>query len=190
MLSFGNLALLLLATCLQETAASLSSGCGKVAGTSSSTKSMTVNGKTRQYILQLPANYNASTNYKLIFSYHWRGGTMNDVAPGYYGLWDLARETAIFVALQGLNNGWANSAGEDLTFTDQMLDYITSNACVDKDQIFSTGWNVFKAVAVIAGVQLSGCDGGTTLIPYLGIHGVVNSVLPISLGRGLRDKFI
>lgn len=102
---------------------------------------MTVNGKTRQYILQLPANYNASTSYKLIFGYHWRGGTMNDVAPGYYGLRDLARETAIFVAPQGLNNGWANSAGEDLTFTNQMLDYITSNACVDKDQVFSTGWS-------------------------------------------------
>lgn len=139
MLSFGKLALLLLAASLQEAAASLSSGCGKAVGTSSGTKSTTVNGKTRQYILQLPANYNASTGYKLIFGYHWRGGTMNDVAPGYYGLRDLARETAIFVAPQGLDNGWANSGGEDLIFTDQILDYITSNACVDKDQIFSTG---------------------------------------------------
>ncbi|PNP48491.1 hypothetical protein TGAMA5MH_00385 [Trichoderma gamsii] len=210
MLSFGKLALLLLAVSLQEAAASLSSGCGKVSGTSSGTKSMTVNGKMRQYILQLPANYNATTGYKLIFGYHWRDGTMNNVAPGYYGLRDLARETAIFVAPQGLNNGWANNGGEDLTFTDQMLDYITSNACVDKDQIFSTGWSyggamtfelacsrpsmaakhVFKAVAVIAGAQLSGCDGGTTPIPYLGIHGVVDSVLPISLGRGLRDRFL
>lgn len=141
MLSFGKLALLLLAVSLQEAAASLSSGCGKVSGTSSGTKSMTVNGKMRQYILQLPANYNATTGYKLIFGYHWRDGTMNNVAPGYYGLRDLARETAIFVAPQGLNNGWANNGGEDLTFTDQMLDYITSNACVDKDQIFSTGWS-------------------------------------------------
>lgn len=66
---------------------------------------------------------------------------MNDVAPGYYGLRDLARETAIFVAPQGLNNGWANSGGEDLTFTDQMMDYITSNTCVDEDQVFSTGWS-------------------------------------------------
>lgn len=40
------------------------------------------------------------------------------------------------------------------------------------------------------GAQLSGCDGGTTPIPYLGIHGVVDSVLPISLGRGLRDKLL
>ncbi|PKK44110.1 hypothetical protein CI102_14789 [Trichoderma harzianum] len=195
MLSCGKLALIFLAASVQEAVASLSSGCGKAVGTSSGTKSMTVNGKTRQYILQLPANYNASSGYKLIFGYHWRDGTMNNVAPGYYGLRDLARETAIF----------ANSRGEDLIFTDQMVDYITSNACVDKDQIFSTGWsyggamtfelacsrpNVFKAVAVIAGAQLSGCDGGTTLIPYLGIYGVVDSVLPINLGRGLRDKFL
>jgi poly(3-hydroxybutyrate) depolymerase len=141
MLSYGKLALIFLAASVQEAVASLSLGCGKAVGTSSGTKSMTVKGKTRQYILQLPANYNASTGYKLIFGYHWRDGTMNNVAPGYYGLRDLARETAIFVAPQGLNNGWANSGGEDLTFTDQMVDYITSNACVDKDQIFSTGWS-------------------------------------------------
>jgi hypothetical protein len=50
--------------------------------------------------------------------------------------------------------------------------------------------DVFRAVAPIAGAELSGCDGGTTPIAYLGIHGVVDSVLNISMGRGLRDKFL
>lgn len=187
---------------------------------------MTVNGKTRQYILQVPANYNPSTAYKLIFGFHWRDGTMNNVAQGgYYGLRNLAQETAIFVAPQGLNNGWANSGGEDITFTDQMVSTIFNDLCVDETQVFSTGWSyggsmsfslacsrpselhpgplfpisaangvpipdVFRAVAVISGAQLSGCSGGTTPVPYLGIHGVVDSVLNISLGRQLRDKFL
>jgi len=50
--------------------------------------------------------------------------------------------------------------------------------------------DVFRAVAVIAGAQLSGCNGGTTPVPYLGIHGIHDSVLPISMGRSLRDKFL
>lgn len=49
---------------------------------------------------------------------------------------------------------------------------------------------MFRAVAVIAGAQLSGCNGGTTAVPYLGIHGIHDSVLAISMGRSLRDKFL
>lgn len=50
--------------------------------------------------------------------------------------------------------------------------------------------DVFRAVAVIAGAQLSGCAGGNSPMPYLGIHGVSDSVLNISQGRALRDKFL
>lgn len=49
---------------------------------------------------------------------------------------------------------------------------------------------VFKAIAVIAGAQLSGCAGGNTPVPYLGIHGAADNVLPIDSGRQLRDKYI
>lgn len=50
--------------------------------------------------------------------------------------------------------------------------------------------DVFRAVAPIAGAQLSGCSGGTTPVAYLGIHGVVDSVLPVDSGRQLRDRFL
>ncbi|KAK5636977.1 hypothetical protein RRF57_012689 [Xylaria bambusicola] len=198
-----SIALGLLAA-IVPTISAASAGCGK-SSMSSGTKSMTINGKNRQYIVQVPANYNSNTPYKLIFGYHWRDGTMNNVAPGYYGLRDLAKETAIFIAPQGIGNGWANNGGEDVTFTDQMVDTIKNSLCVDEKQIFATGWsyggamsyslacsrpNVFRAVAVISGAQLSGCSGGNTPVPYLGIHGVVDSVLNINLGRQLRDKFL
>ena len=45
-------------------------------------------------------------------------------------------------------------------------------------------------MAPIAGAELSGCDGGTTPIAYLGIHGVADSVLGVDRGRALRDKFL
>ena len=50
--------------------------------------------------------------------------------------------------------------------------------------------DVFKAVAVIAGAQLSGCSGNGGAVPYLGIHGSADNVLPIASGRQLRDRFI
>jgi poly(3-hydroxybutyrate) depolymerase len=50
--------------------------------------------------------------------------------------------------------------------------------------------NVFRAVAVMSGAQISGCSGGTEPIAYFGIHGISDSVLNISQGRSLRDKFV
>jgi hypothetical protein len=134
----------------------------------------------------VPNNYDPNTAYKLIFGYHWLGGTMTDVATGqtvqrdiwsYYGLQRLAREGSIFVAPQGINNGWANSGGEDLTFTDQMIQTIESSLCVETSLRFATGFSyggamsyslacsratgayAFRAVAVLSspGV-LSGCE--------------------------------
>ncbi|KAF3912621.1 hypothetical protein AA313_de0209967 [Arthrobotrys entomopaga] len=187
-------------------ATSLSSGCGKSATLTSGTKSMTVNGKTRQYILRVPNNYNPNTPYKLIFAWHWLNGNMQDVVNGgYYGMQSLASETAIFVAPNGINNGWANSDGEDVTFFDQMLQTVEGGLCVNQKKGFSAGWSyggamsfslacsrasVIRAVAVLSGAQLSGCNGGNDPMPYLGIHGTHDSVLDISLGRGLRDKFV
>jgi len=194
-----SLVSLFLAALLQSVIAQ-SSGCGK-----SPLSSGTKNIGSRQYVLQVPNNYNSNTRYKLIFGFHWRGGNMNNVAPGYYGLRALAGETAIFVAPNGLNAGWANSGGSDTQFVDQIINEINNGLCVDQRQIFATGFsfgggmsyniacsrpNVFRAVSVIAGAQISGCTGGETKIPYLGIHGVADSVLNVGQGRGLRDRYL
>ena len=42
--------------------------------------------------------------------------------------------------------------------------------------------NVFRAVAVYSGAQLSGCSGGTQPIAYFGLHGISDNVLNISVG--------
>ncbi|KAK7190963.1 fungal cellulose binding domain-containing protein [Paraphaeosphaeria sporulosa] len=190
-----------------------SAGCGKAPATTSGTKSITVNGKNRQYIIRVPSGYDKGKPYKLIFAFHWVGGTMNDVAGGgsdgalwaYYGMQKKSAETAILVAPQGLNNGWGNSGGEDLAFVDAMRKAIEADLCVDTTQRFATGFSYggsmsfsiacsrakdFRAVAVISGGQLSGCDGGNDPIAYLGIHGISDGTLPISGGRNLRDRFV
>ncbi|MFC6081660.1 lectin [Sphaerisporangium aureirubrum] len=197
----------------KESALAPTAGCGKAPTLRSGSQSITSNGKNRSFILRIPDNYNNATPYRLIFGFHWNGGTANDVDSGgtsgypwsYYGLRALSNNTAIFVAPQGLGNGWANSGGEDLTFVDDMMRRIEADLCVDTAQRFSLGFSygggmsyalacarptVFRAVAVYSGGQLSGCSGGTEPIAYIGLHGLRDPVLNISAGRSLRDRFV
>ncbi len=197
-------------------AAAASPGCGKAPTLTSGNHTIQSSGQNRSYILRLPANYDMNRQYRLVFGFHWRGGTANDVDSGgtdgynwsYYGLRRLADSAGggtIFVAPQGIGNGWANSGGQDVTFVDDMLRQLQAGLCIDTTQIFAGGFsygggmsyalacaraNVFRAVAVYSGAQLSGCAGGTQPIAYMGIHGLTDNVLNISLGRGLRDTFV
>jgi poly(3-hydroxybutyrate) depolymerase len=127
-----------------------SAGCGKTPTTTSGTKSMTVNGKSRQYIIRVPENYNKTRPYRLVFGLHWYGGTMTDVATGqtvqrnvwdHYGLRRLANESTIFIAPQGLNNGWGNTNGEDVTFVDQIIKEVENDLCVNEKLRFATGFS-------------------------------------------------
>jgi poly(3-hydroxybutyrate) depolymerase len=188
-------------------------GCGKAPTLTSGPRTIQSNGQNRSFVLRIPANYNNNNPYRLIFGFHWNGGTMNDVSGGgtsgaawsYYGMQEQSNNTAILVAPQGLGNGWANSGGQDLTFVDDMMRLIENDLCVDTTQRFALGFsygggmsyalacaraNAFRAVAVYSGGQLSGCSGGTQPVAYFGLHGISDNVLNISAGRSLRDRFV
>ncbi|MEV0531032.1 ricin-type beta-trefoil lectin domain protein [Kitasatospora sp. NPDC050463] len=204
------------ATAAPVSAAAATGGCGKAPALASGPHTIASGGQNRGYILRVPANYDQNRPYRLIFGFHWRGGTANDVDSGgtdgynwsYYGLRRLAdneNNGTIFVAPQGLDNGWANSNGQDVTFVDDMTRQLEAGLCVDTTQLFSAGFSyggamtyalacarptVFRAVAVYAGANLSGCGGGTQPIAYMGLHGLRDNVLPIASGRALRDQFV
>ncbi len=191
-------------------------GCGKAPGLASGSHTISSSGQNRSYILRVPNNYDNNRQYRLFFGFHWNGGTANDVDSGgtdgynwsYYGLRrlaDNANNGTIFVAPQGNGNGWANPGGNDVTFVDDMLRQVEAALCVDTSQIFAGGFSygggmsyalacaratVFRAVAVYSGATLSGCNGGTQPIAYMGLHGLRDNVLPIANGRALRDKFV
>jgi poly(3-hydroxybutyrate) depolymerase len=198
------------------TASAATVGCGTAPTLASGNHTIQSSGQNRSYILRVPANYDSNHPYRLIFGFHWVGGTAGDVDSGgtdgynwsYYGLRRLADNAGngtIFVAPQGINNGWANSNGQDVTFVDDMLRQLEGGLCVDTTQIFSAGFSyggamtyalacarptVFRAVAVYSGANLSGCSGGTQPVAYIGLHGIRDNTLPISNGRALRDTFV
>ncbi|MFD5831431.1 cellulose binding domain-containing protein [Lentzea sp. NPDC060358] len=196
--------------------AAATAGCGKAPTLTSGQRTISSGGQNRTYFLRLPANYDSNRQYRLFVGFHWLNGSANDVDSGgsegynwsYYGLRklaDAANNGTIFVAPQGNNSGWANPNGQDLRFVDDLVALLDANLCIDTTQRFAGGWSyggsmsyavacarptVFRAVVVYSGAQLSGCDGGTQPVAYLGIHGVSDNVLSIGQGRGLRDKFV
>jgi poly(3-hydroxybutyrate) depolymerase len=192
-----------------------SSGCGTARELMNGRRTIQSGGMNREYILRVPDDYDNGRPYRLILAYHWLNGNANQVANGgmggstedpYYGLWDLAENSTIFVAPEGLDAGWANTGGRDLILTDAIVEEVLGDLCIDSTRIFATGFSygagmshalacaradVFRGVALYAGAQLSGCDGGTTPIAYFHAHGVRDSVLSFeNSGVPLRDRYV
>ncbi|WCN82122.1 cellulose binding domain-containing protein [Micromonospora sp. LH3U1] len=181
-------------------------GCGKAPTLTSGTRTIQSSGQSRTYNLRIPDGYDRNHPYRLIFGFHWLNGSANNVtSAGYYGLQPLSNNSTIFVAPQGLNAGWANTNGRDLTLFDDISGQIENDLCVDTTQRFALGWSyggamsyavacarptVIRAVTVLSGANLSGCNGGTQPVAYFGIHGIYDSVLNISQGRQIRDTFV
>jgi poly(3-hydroxybutyrate) depolymerase len=190
-----------------------SAGCGRTPTLTSGTRTIQSGGQSRSFMIRIPDGYDPNRAYRVVFAFHWNGGTANDVDSGgtsgytwsYYGLRAQANNSTIFVAPQGIGNGWANSGGRDLTFVDDMVRLIDGDLCVDTTRRFAMGFSYgggmsyaiacaraksFRAVAVYAGAQLSGCEGGNDPIAYIGFHSITDPVCSISGGRSLRDRFV
>jgi polyhydroxybutyrate depolymerase len=182
-----------------------SAGCGSTAAVASGRFTIDVAGAAREYILDVPQDYDANRPYRLIFAWHWRGGTAEQVADGYYGLQQRAEGSAIFVSAEGIDAGWANPGGSDIAFLDAMLGRLEGDLCVDESRIFSTGWSyggmmslaigcargdVFRAIAPMSGALYSGCADGDAPVAFLGFHGDDDDVVPIANGLTARDVFV
>ena len=190
----------------QNSALAATAGCGKSPTLRDGTYTIQSGGQARTYILRLPANYTSSQSYRLVVGLHWLNGSANDVVGnGFYGLQQRSGNSAIFVAPQGLDAGWANTGGRDVTLVDDILRVVENDLCVDTSQRFALGFSygaamsyalacarptVFRAVAPIAGANLSGCSSASQPVAYFGIHGIRDSVLNISMGRQIRDSFV
>ena len=88
-----------------------SAGCGKTRTLQNGRKTIQ-SGGNREYILKVPDNYDNTKPYRLVMAYHWLNGNANQAANGgmggstetpYYGLWNLANNSTIFVAPEGLD---------------------------------------------------------------------------------------
>lgn len=138
----------------QGLASLIASGQSVSGGLPTSTRlKITSGGTQREYIIDIPSNYDANHPYRLFFAFHWIGSTDTAVATGqvtnggatnwgYYGLHreaTSANDPAIFVAPQSVGSTW-NFAPDSTYFMD-MYTLFTSKLCVDTSRVFATGFS-------------------------------------------------
>ncbi|KAH7386571.1 putative esterase [Cadophora sp. MPI-SDFR-AT-0126] len=206
---------ILLLSAIQCVQGLASPGCDKPATLTNGNHTITVNGKQRAFVVRLPQNYDIHKQYRLFFEFHWAHGSASQIINGgyatpYYGLPPLDKNNSgIYIVPEGLDEGgyqgWANTNGQDVNFTDAMLTTIQNGLCIDQNLIFSLGHSygagmsyalacarskVFRAVAINSGANISGCSGGTSPVAMYIQHAIGDSTLPISAGRAIRDQFV
>lgn len=120
---------------------------------------ITSGGSSREYIIDIPADYDPTHPYRLIFSWHQAYGSDTGNAIGqhpandgpnfdaknyaYFGLRReamAANEPAIFVAPGGIGNLPWDFARDSVLF-DDLLATIDANLCVDDSRVFTTGFS-------------------------------------------------
>jgi poly(3-hydroxybutyrate) depolymerase len=157
-------------------AAKPSAGCGKADGlktlttggssvsgapsTSTRLKGVTSGGKSRLAILDVPADYDPSKPYRLVFSWRQMGGSDTGNATGlhpagdgpnfdaeHYAYFGLRREAlnakqpAIFIAPDTDPAGSLWDYNKDSVYFDDLLKLLTDNLCIDENRVFTTGFS-------------------------------------------------
>ncbi len=146
---------------VKDGAKTLTTGGASIAnGLPTSTKlKITSGGQSREYIIDIPADYDPSHPYRLIFSWHQAYGSANGNAIGqypafngpnfdaknyaYFGLHreaTAAKDPVIFVAPGGIGNfPW--DFKRDSALFDELLALVTTNLCIDESRVFTTGFS-------------------------------------------------
>lgn len=120
----------------------LSTGCGKSTTVTNGKKTITSTGEQREYIIDIPANYDQDRPYRLFYTSHWINARAEDVqGQNFYFLKPLAQaanEPAIFVAPQSDDGTWAI---KDHALFEDLLAYVKQNLCIDTTRVFATGFS-------------------------------------------------
>jgi predicted esterase len=135
-------------------------GMSVASGLPTSTRlKITSGGMSREYIIDIPADYDPTHPYRLIFSWHQAYGSDTGNAIGqypagngpnfdaaHYAYFGLRREAtaandpAIFVAPAGIGNlPWDFT--RDSPLFDDLLALVDANLCIDDSRVFSTGFS-------------------------------------------------
>jgi poly(3-hydroxybutyrate) depolymerase len=189
-----------------------SSGCSQPAKLSTGLQTLVSDGVTREYWVDVPANYDARKAYPVVFGLHWRGGSAAEVygsswasSTPFYGLKALYTDGAVFIAPQGLDAGWANDGDRDIRFLRSALDRVQQGLCTDTTRVFATGFSfggmmsnaigcgmgdVVRAIAPISGSLWSGCDASAKHVAAIFFHAHEDNVVPYTAGEEARNVFL
>lgn len=174
------------------------------------TVTLTVDGNARSFIIYLPTGYNNAGKMPLIFAIHGGSGTpegMINIA-NFKSIAD--RDKVVLVYPAGIQNNWndgrpttPNQMGiNDVSFFNQLCDYMINNYSVDGTQIYATGISNGGFMSSRLGCELSSriaaiavdaatieataiapnCNPGRP-VPAIYIHGTTDPLVPFTGGQ-------
>jgi poly(3-hydroxybutyrate) depolymerase len=167
-----------------------STGCGQPQGITSGFKTINSEGQNREYVIDIPSNYDPNTPYRFFYVSHWANGNAQAMASNnYYGIKTEANadgEPAIFVAPSGIGGFWGE---EDHPLFDNILARVEESLCIDTTRVFAIGYSFggmisyslsrnhqdkLRAVVAIAPANWNIWMPETTNapIPWLQVHGL------------------
>ena len=156
-------------------------GCGLKATTGHRYRTITSTGKSRQYYLSVPTNYDKNKAYQLVFGFHGRdydGIRMRD----YLRLesTDYSKNT-VFVYPNALRRNWSEFGNktftgwlinpynnEDFTLFSDILAEVEQEHCIDKKRVYVTGQSWGGDFASALSCQFGDVIAATTAV---GING-------------------
>jgi polyhydroxybutyrate depolymerase len=196
----------------------LSAGCGKAVNRPDPKKqqTMTVNGTTRYYLLDVPSSADNKTPLMLIFGLH--GYDMNNVAViDRYNFNSRSGGKAITVLPYGegpapgdvshwgdqvLKSTW-NGNEANYNFIRTLMTDLEDRYCIDKNRVFIAGFSMggfftnalacahsdwFRAFAPISGgVSGTSCSDPNAKPPIMIHHGTADTIVQYSSGESTRD---
>jgi polyhydroxybutyrate depolymerase len=174
------------------------------------TINLTVDGRARNFIIYLPIGYNNAGKMPMIFSIHGGNGT----AAGQIKLANFLpiadRDKVVLVFPSGIDKNWndgrpttPNQQGiNDVSFFNQMCDYIIANYPVNGARIYATGISNGGFMSSRLGCELSNriaaiavdaatieattiapsCNPGRP-VPAIYIHGTTDPLVPFVGGQ-------
>jgi len=181
-------------------------------------KQLSLNGTTRDYIIYVPAVYDATTPVPLMFNFHGYLGQAEDhmnstemkpVADTAGFIVVYPQGSRFFGATHWNVGAWtAGSPADDLGFTEAMIDSVSEVYNIDQDRIYSCGFSNggyfsfelacqlserFAAIGSVGGKMSSetyaACSPSHAM-PVITIHGTSDNVVSYSDSRPSGSKSV
>lgn len=96
-------------------------------------------GAERGYTLRVPTDYDNERPYRLMLGFHGATGKSTDVAPSFFGLWELSEGSTIFAAPDAVGGIW--NADTDTKMVSDLLVQLKQDLCIDTSRIEIEGFS-------------------------------------------------
>ncbi len=161
-------------------------------------------GTEREFLIDLPEDYDPRQAYPFVFTFHGLGGNMSNAFG--QNVDDYWPEDVIAVYPQGLDGSWSYSTGgPDVALITSIINEVGIRMCVDMQRIFvqgtSAGGAMSNFVACVLGDLIAGaapaaswfpvgsdvCEGP---VPLFMVHGSADNVVSLGQGSAARDTWL